>query len=406
MVSERNSLVNTRGRRYIVYLLWAATVAVPLWPLGGDICLVLALLLSLWFDHDRLGKNLGCLQCLLIGFILWSGLSLVNSPRIGFSGLTWIYNVGLYGVMYFLMYAYMDREDDQATTLRLFVWTAVIVCLIGAYQYVYVVATQVNEWVDAVHFPKLMRRMYSTLMNPNLLGEYLLMVIAITGTGILQGLKSRRFHLLSWLVPITLAFLICLVLTYSRGIWVSLAVVVLYWGITIDRRLLFCLLAIPLVLWFYHGEVSSRLWSLFSGQDTSVMLRWALWDSTTYMIMDHPILGIGWDSYWMVYPHYNYFIQDPEVIIYHAHNMFLNVLAEIGIPGALCYFGAMLAHPWAMFKIKSERFGMTLQYGLGAVIVGILVSGLFDFTLFSHQVSLVYFGLLGLGAAMVANQRK
>ena len=79
----------------------------------------------------------------------------------------------------------------------------------------------------------------------------------------------------------------------------------------------------------------------FSGQDTSVMLRWALWDSTMYMIEDFPVFGIGWDAFWMTYPDYNYFIQDPTVIIYHAHNLYLQVAAETG-PISLCLLLAIL----------------------------------------------------------------
>ena len=40
-------------------------------------------------------------------------------------------------------------------------------------------------------------------------------------------------------------------------------------GIFVERRLLLSLLAIPIILYFYDGEIATRLWSIFQGHDTS-----------------------------------------------------------------------------------------------------------------------------------------
>ena len=103
-------------------------------------------------------------------------------------------------------------------------------------------------------------------------------------------------------------------------------------GNFVERRLLLFLLAIPIILYFYDGEIATRLWSIFQGHDTSADLRWALWDSTMYIVRENPVWGIGWNTFYLVYPEYNYYIQGPNVLMYHAHNLYLNMLAEIGIP--------------------------------------------------------------------------
>lgn len=59
------------------------------------------------------------------------------------------------------------------------------------------------------------------------------------------------------------------------------------------------------------------------------------------MIEEHPLLGIGWGSYFLAYPDYNFFIQNDNVLIFHAHNMYLNMLAEVGIPGGLAFLAAL-----------------------------------------------------------------
>lgn len=389
--------------KWIQFFLLGATVGIPLYPLIGDVFVLLALCLgSYWLYKNRILWKWTMLQTSVIGFVIWSGLSIFNAGNPLFSMYSWVYNVGIYGALYFLMFFFMRGRLEQRRWILVFLLTCVIVCILGIYEYIYVVSKHVHEWIDVEKFPKLMRRMYSTLQNPNLFGEYLLMVMGILGTAILQELKEKRWKRLWWLLPMTVLFLGCAVLTYSRGIWLSIAAMVLYWGIVIDKRLLLSFIVIPFILWGYHGEVSSRLWSLFSGNDTSVMLRWALWDSTTYMIEDFPLLGIGWNAFWYTYPKYNYFIQDPTVIIYHAHNMFLHMIAEVGCIGAGFYFYALVSHPWKLSKCEDPWLGYTLRYGLGAVIVGILVSGLFDHNLYSHQISAVCWQLLGFGAAIIA----
>lgn len=389
--------------RWIRYFIYGATIGIPLYPIVGDICVWSAVLLGAFYlSRKHLTWNWSILQTSVVGFILWSGLSTLNSLDPAFSSLSWLYNVGVYGAIYFLMFFFMREPVEQRRWLLIFLLTSVLVCAIGIYEYIYVVSKHVHEWIDVEKFPKLMRRMYATLQNPNLFGEYLLIVMGVVGTAILQELKEKRWKRLWWLMPLALLILGCAVLTYSRGIWISIAAMIVYWGIVIDKRLLLAFLVVPFVLWGYHGEVSGRLWSLFSGNDTSVMLRWALWDSTTYMIKEFPILGIGWDSFWFTYPSYNYFIQDPSVIIYHAHSTFLHIPAEIGLGGAAFYFFAILGHAWKVGRIQDEWLGYTLRYGLGAVVVGVLMSGFFDHNLYSHQISAVFWQLLGFGAAIVA----
>lgn len=395
-------------KQYITRLLYAIVLVMPLHQLLGDILVVLALILSVWdtIKYSPLSRPASWLQWCVLGFMGWSLLSALSSTRPLFTFYSWLYNVGMYGAIYFLTYRYLREPEQWRIFLRMFVCSALLVCLVGVYQYMSMSMDHLQQWVDAKHFPLLKRRMFATLQNPNLFGEYLLIVLAMAGTGIFQGLKEKRWRLLAWMVPSALFFLVCMTLTYSRAIWISFACIVVYWGLVVDRRLLLSLLAIPAILFFYHGEVASRLWSLFDGNDTSAVLRWALWDSTTYMIVEHPILGIGWDAFWFVYPHYNYFIQAPDVIIYHAHNMFLNVLAEIGIPGALFYFSAIYGHAVYALRLPKATISNIVKYGMGAVVVGVTISGLFDHDLFSHQVSVIFWQLLGWASAVLYTYKK
>ena len=168
-----------------------------------------------------------------------------------------------------------------------------------------------------------------------------------------------------------------------------------------DRRLLVALLLIPIVLYWYQGEIAARLWSLFHGQDTSVALRWAIWDSTMYMVKEYPVFGIGWNTYWLEYPEYNYFIQSTHVLMYHAHNLYLNILAETGFLGLFFFLTILIGHAVKATRLKGDRLRQAAQYGVGALVIAVLVSGVTDFELYSHQVSVVFWQLLGLIGAFM-----
>ena len=113
--------------------------------------------------------------------------------------------------------------------------------------------------------------MSSTLQNPNLLGAYLLMVLSVCISYILVYMKENRTReVISMLIIGSILFLTML-LTYSRGIWISFGAMILYWAIFVERRLFLSLLAVPIILYFYDGEIASRLWSIFQGHDTSLI---------------------------------------------------------------------------------------------------------------------------------------
>ena len=72
-----------------------------------------------------------------------------------------------------------------------------------------------------------MRRMSSTLTNPNLLGAYLLMILSVSISYLLVYWKGLSDKILSeeykkqiyMMIPIALILFVTMLLTYSRGIW-------------------------------------------------------------------------------------------------------------------------------------------------------------------------------------------
>lgn len=80
-------------------------------------------------------------------------------------------------------------------------------------------------WVDPKQFPDIKVRVFSTLVNPNILAGYLVLVIAYS-TAFFNQTKAYKKWRLVFLDTGILAAL-CLLYTYSRGNWVACAVMLL-----------------------------------------------------------------------------------------------------------------------------------------------------------------------------------
>lgn len=182
------------------------------------------------------------------------------------------------------------------------------------------------------------------------------------------------------------------------GAWISLAGIVLGLAVFYDKRFGLVFLAVPLILFFYHGQVAERFISLFSGEDTSLSLRLALWESTIAMIEEHPLLGIGWGSYWLAYPEYNFFIEDADVVIFHAHDMYLHIPAEVGIPGGILYFLFFFGQGVMSWRIWRRGKGTMKLFGLSGMllVLSAAIDGIGDYALFSCPVSCCFWALSAL----------
>lgn len=121
-----------------------------------------------------------------------------------------------------------------------------------------------------------------------------------------------------------------------------------------------------------------------------------MWESTLAMIIDRPFLGIGWGAYWLVYPEYDFYINNPAVVIVHAHNMYLNLLAETGFFGFGAFMLCMLGHlnlGVASVNLRSSAFLNGLTLGIVLSILCIMVNGVTDYVLFNIELSKLYWFL-------------
>ena len=255
-------------------------------------------------------------------------------------------------------------------------------------------------WVDPAQFPDLKVRVFSTLVNPNILAGYLVLVVAYS-TAFFNQTKAYKKWRLACLITGLLAA-VCLLYTYSRGNWVACAVMLLAFCVLFCRKAFIPVLGGGAAALALGGQaVLQRLESIRGGYggDTSIALRMAYLKSTKWIIEEFP-LGVGWYGYRFVYPTYNFYLADKNVIMYHCHNIFLNIWAELGAHGLLAFlviwFGIFLPAGWSLAYHGRSLWLKAMGRGYVLATVGIIIGGLTDHVYFNTQMGLLFWTLGGL----------
>jgi O-Antigen ligase len=135
------------------------------------------------------------------------------------------------------------------------------------------------------------------------------------------------------------------------------------------------------------------------------MPRGQLWSAALAMFRDHPLLGVGADNFRHLYGRYlGMDAWDDRV---HANNLYLELLADTGVLGALA-FGALVALP-GFGLLRGLRRCPSVQAvvlaGLGASLLAYFlhsgIDGFLDFT----GVSVLFWVIVGLAAGLGRHER-
>ena len=347
-------------------------------------------------------------------YLLWviAWLSLHFSQNQFISSWNFIYVVGQYTCMVYILLhygwqkpqpfavkreatdwrSYLKQLPRPVQLLGIFLAMSLFVSSIGIAQK-FLGVTAEGIWVDPQQFPDLKIRVFSTLVNPNILAGYLVLVIAYaTAWG--TTVKEKYIRLGCAVAGVLAAW--CLLYTYSRGNWLACAAVLLAFCLFYSwKAIIPVVLAGGIGLTVGGAAVWQRLTSILSGQDTSIALRLAYFRSTQWIIEAFP-WGVGWYGYRFVYPTYNYYLADKSVIMYHCHNIFLNVWAELGIQGLLAFLlvWGIFIYNAVQIARKSKNYWLVAM-GRGYVLasIGIAVGGLTDHVYFNTQMGLLFWFL-------------
>ena len=245
-------------------------------------------------------------------------------------------------------------------------------------------------------------RAYGTFEQPNPFGGYIsltaLLALGVT-MGLLADLRGLRRPLRSWMWPVFVAFCaaaatLALVFSWSRGAWLGFLAGAGVLALFSVRRLALGLgvgaVAAAVLgggLWLGAAagfgpalSVADRLAGFgdefalgdvrgvdINDTNYAVLERLAHWQAAADMARDDLWTGVGFGNYAAAYPRYA-LINWPDALG-HAHNYYLNLLAEVGLPGLLAYLIFWLAVVW-----QTIRAARRLAWPERGVAVGLLAA--------------------------------
>ncbi|MFN8377272.1 MAG: O-antigen ligase family protein [Anaerolineae bacterium] len=158
-----------------------------------------------------------------------------------------------------------------------------------------------------------------------------------------------------------------------------------------------------------QSERFSRLANLSSGTS---FFRVRVWQSATQMIADHPITGIGLDQF--LYFYRGQYIapdawQEPDLS--HPHNILLDFWLRLGLLGALLLIATQAAF-WVrsvrIWRLASKDFPVHRALIIGAMgsMIGLLVHGMVDNSVFVNDLVIVFMLLLAIPSSLPIGPQK
>jgi len=234
----------------------------------------------------------------------------------------------------------------------------------------------------------LVMRAYGTLPHPNVLGGF--MLFSLLMTYYLYQLGNKRLFL-----RISIFFQIfVLLITYSRSALYAWLMVTLLWIFftSLKERRLSSLFWVVVPSFFlslgclYH-QIFERggVFTYNTLVKDSDLLRWQLHDLALSIIKEHPLLGIGFNNYFLFFKKYGELFSIPPTYI---HNIYLYLGAEIGLLG-MSFF---LIFCFSLLKKGWEGREDTMYLTALLLWVSILCIGMVDYyTISTPQARLIFF---------------
>ncbi len=381
------------------YGVYAMILLAPIVP--TMVCAGIAIFTYLMFFINSIIKNdmeikfdfFGIITITLLGIFL--GYSVTSYARIDSLKVFAMYFIFI-SFMFMTMSAGSDKKNLRKM-IFLFALSGLFVSAYGIYQQFFG-DNLGHAWLDEEMFEDISVRVYSTLENPNVLGEYLLLVIPICGAMIYGAKKwySKLFYL-----GVLGSAGLCLIFTQSRGCWLGLMLCAVVFALLIDKRLVLlgivALLFLPMLL---PESIITRFTSIGNMEDSSTSYRVYIWLGTIRMLKDYwwNGIGLGEGAFTKVYPYYSY----NAISAPHAHNLYLQLISATGIAGLVTFITSMLI---GLKKIlvgyivgKKSIYGY-LCASIIAGLLGFLLQGMFDYVWYNYRVFLIFWMFIGIGIA-------
>lgn len=452
-------MTNTHTFRSIVsrwFLLFGETIY--LLPV-----LIVPILFSAVFNSNTLIVKEPALHLCIIFLLLWICLRFVSNmrrveiqfiplPLCAILVLFWMYlwlsktyisdhPNGIYEFFrwtcYLLLFLVFFLMTANRQRLRLFVFGLIMVSFaVSAYALL-----QTQEWFLPIDSKYLVawesfefelggvRRVTSSLCNPDYLAGYLVAVFPVTFVSILvfQGVIRYASLLIAVMQIVSLLF------TYSRGGWITMFItcmilfslfVYINWirdPVIIPTKLKPRLLITVLLVFIFSGlsimvwqwdQVYAALYRIaYFGSGHSVSSRPYFYEGALNMILASPLVGHGIGMFGVIFPQYrsaelSRMLPFQEWSVDHTHNEYLEIGSETGLIGLILYSILLLYLATLLWRtlMTHRKIESLLLLGIGCGVFATMFHNLFTVTLRFAPSAFLFWSFLGVIAGYSCRQ--
>jgi tetratricopeptide (TPR) repeat protein len=312
-------------------------------------------------------------------------------------------------MVYFLIVNILDKKYVNRT-LTAFIGFAVIACIYAL----------LEDFLlgDSVHkMTSRERSVISTFGSSTYFAEFLVIVLPLSISWTLQ--HNRSLFQRAILGSASILILVLLILTRSRSAWIAAAIafvlIVIYHRKRIlrDRTVLIIAgVTITFLLIVFHQLILGRLsTALGATGESSLIRRTVFWNGAMQAFLNSPIVGNGFGTFEIILPRFrspDYWMLKSEDIVPHAHNEFLEILAETGILGFICYaaiLGLFFRAAVRIYKKSNPQDRITIV-GLAIGVLGVLIDNLANGGLRTTSILVFFWALLGITMSFDKDQTR
>ena len=223
-----------------------------------------------------------------------------------------------------------------------------------------------NDWASRIGkvpaFDPILRALSSLLpntksiaLNTNVIGGIIAVYLPLQIRALTRDRNQGFSKTLVSIAALAGLSLVVLLISLSRGAWISLAFVALVWLLFrgLQRALapaqvrwvwigLVALIVIVLAILLTSTEIGNRVLNAVSGY------RGPIWRDSFQLARDYAFTGIGLSNFEMIYSSYLLLVHVP--FLYYAHNLFLDIWLGQGLLGLLIFVG------WGVAAMRNQVF--------------------------------------------------
>ena len=245
--------------------------------------------------------------------------------------------------------------------------------------------------------------------HPMTFAGYLCMYLPLFLLGYFENLFGIKYKYVSGIM--FLAGLAALIFNGTRGAWIAVAIttgiLLFYYMFKNKRNFIVGIILITVCsgILVNNSAFMHRMSTITNNKYQSNSERLLMWNSAWNMFKDHPVLGVGLGQYKDNYQQKYISPKAKEPNLAHAHNNFMQMLAENGMVGFLGFmtmFTYIIWHNFRKFLTSKNIYSIAIC----VVTITLLLQGFTEFNFGNSAVVKAYWLILGCLIVLAENVNK